>query len=273
MDIGGSTADGVVDGLVDGVVQRQGDIDGAADFITARFKDRLQIQSPSKVFREIGQFLTEGLALGISDNAPKAEAALGDTAGKMTKSMEKLGDLGKQASSAIRGAFDGLFDDPARALRDLAKQLAQMALYRGLANAFPSAFGAGGAVPLVANARGNVFNRGAVQAFAAGGIVSRATAFGMAGGRMGVMGEAGPEAILPLTRIGGKLGVAAQGGGGSIVQVNVINNTGAPVERRESRGRDGKRQVDLIIGESVASGRQDGALRARFGVPPSPIKR
>lgn len=58
-----------------------------------------------------------------------------------------------------------------------------------------------------------------VQMFANGGaftnsIVSAPTAFGMAGGGAGVMGEAGPEAIMPLTRTSsGKLGVIAAGGG------------------------------------------------------------
>jgi phage-related minor tail protein len=49
-------------------------------------------------------------------------------------------------------------------------------------------------------------------------VVSKPTAFGMAGGGIGVMGEAGEEAIMPLTRTaGGQLGVRAvtDGGGGS----------------------------------------------------------
>jgi lambda family phage tail tape measure protein len=60
-----------------------------------------------------------------------------------------------------------------------------------------------------------------VQMFANGGaftnsIVSKPTAFGMAGGGLGVMGEAGEEAIMPLTRTaGGQLGVRAISGGGS----------------------------------------------------------
>lgn len=60
-----------------------------------------------------------------------------------------------------------------------------------------------------------------VQMFANGGaftnsIVSKPTAFGMAGGGLGVMGEAGEEAIMPLTRTaGGQLGVRAVSGGGS----------------------------------------------------------
>lgn len=190
---------------------------------------------------------------------------------KLGKDLDKAGDLGKKAASAIRGAFDNLFDDPAAALNDFSKQLFQMALYAQLAKSFPSVFGSGGFVPLM-NANGNVFEGGTVQAFAAGGIVSSATMFPMKGGA-GVMGEAGPEAIMPLTRIGGKLGVAAAGGGGSNVSVAVHNYGGGEVEKRESRGPNGERQIDIMIGKSLASGRQDSALRSRYGTPPNPVKR
>ena len=58
-------------------------------------------------------------------------------------------------------------------------------------------------------ANGAAFQGGNVVPFATGGVVSGATNFPMSGGRMGVMGEAGPEAIMPLTRgAGGRLGVA-----------------------------------------------------------------
>jgi lambda family phage tail tape measure protein len=62
---------------------------------------------------------------------------------------------------------------------------------------------------------------GGVQMFAKGAaftnsILNKPTAFGMAGGDIGVAGEAGPEAIMPLTRTaGGQLGVRAISGGGS----------------------------------------------------------
>lgn len=69
---------------------------------------------------------------------------------------------------------------------------------------------------------------GGVQMFADGGaftnsIVSKPTAFGMANGKTGVMGEDGEEAIMPLTRTSsGKLGVMAMGGGGAgATQINV----------------------------------------------------
>lgn len=54
--------------------------------------------------------------------------------------------------------------------------------------------------------------------FASGGVVNRATSFMTTSGRMGIMGEAGPEAILPLKRgANGQLGVQAGGGSGVVI--------------------------------------------------------
>jgi lambda family phage tail tape measure protein len=68
---------------------------------------------------------------------------------------------------------------------------------------------------------GAAFCQGGVRPFANGGIVSSATPFGMRGG-MGVMGEAGPEAIMPLARgPDGKLGVRGAGGGATNIVMNI----------------------------------------------------
>ena len=70
-------------------------------------------------------------------------------------------------------------------------------------------------------ADGAPFSQGRVMPFATGGIVSGATPFGMRGG-MGVMGEAGPEAIMPLARgPDGKLGVRGGGGASTSVVMNI----------------------------------------------------
>ena len=89
---------------------------------------------------------------------------------------------------------------------------------------------------------------GGVQMFADGGaftnsIVSKPTAFGMANGKTGVMGEAGEEAIMPLTRTSsGKLGVMAMGGGGSGgTQINVevhIDGDGNASSNADAPGYD-----------------------------------
>jgi len=82
--------------------------------------------------------------------------------------------------------------------------------------------GVGGLVQgLFPFAKGASFSQGRVQPFATGGVVSGPVRFPMRGGT-GLMGEAGPEAIMPLSRgPDGRLGVRAQGGGGVSVVMNI----------------------------------------------------
>jgi hypothetical protein len=101
----------------------------------------------------------------------------------------------------------------------------------GLFGFLGNLFGGGGISPLASGflasggaglfANGAAFRAGNVIPFATGGVVSSATTFPMSGGRTGLMGEAGPEAIMPLKRgPDGKLGVQAGGGGSQPVQIN-----------------------------------------------------
>ncbi|MDT3230930.1 phage tail tape measure protein [Pseudomonas sp. rhizo25] len=99
----------------------------------------------------------------------------------------------------------------------------------------------------VTQANGGAWS-GGVQMFADGGaftntIVSKPTAFGMANGKTGVMGEAGEEAIMPLSRTSsGKLGVIAMGGGGAgSTQINVevhIDGDGNASSNADTPGYD-----------------------------------
>ncbi|KKM70118.1 hypothetical protein LCGC14_1443910, partial [marine sediment metagenome] len=128
--------------------------------------------------------------------------------------------------------------------------------------------GGGGGITAIA-AHGLAFNNGKVlQAFAQGGIVNTPTIFPLARGA-GLMGEAGPEAILPLTRTrGGDLGVNAEGMGGGLV-VNITNNTDADVN--VNQGNDGESldvTIDNIMAQKIVNGRTGTALRKNYGVGP-----
>ena len=86
------------------------------------------------------------------------------------------------------------------------------------------------------------------------GVVNNPTIFKFArGSKFGVMGEAGPEAVMPLTRSSdGSLGVRAVGGnGGSEVVVNVINNSNATARTEERQTSHGK-EIDVIIDQMVS---------------------
>ena len=96
-------------------------------------------------------------------------------------------------------------------------------------------------------AKGDAFSNGSITPFATGGVVSSPTLFPMANGA-GLMGEAGAEAIMPLTRTsGGDLGVKMEGGG-TTVNVNVQNygNDNVSVEQTGD-------SVNIIIAEIAST--------------------
>lgn len=107
------------------------------------------------------------------------------------------------------------------------------------------------------NARGNIFGTNSpLTKFARGGIVSSPTMFGFGRGRLGLMGEAGPEAIVPLERRGGKLGfdfngTKPQGGGETIVVHFNIDATGAEAGVEQNLEATLRRFEDRIVGRTV----------------------
>ena len=114
---------------------------------------------------------------------------------------------------------------------------------------------------LFENADGNAFVDGKVQKYAYGGVVNRPTLFPMANG-MGLMGEAGAEAILPLRRgSNGKLGVQASGGGFGNIVVNV-DASGSNVEGNESEGRALGIALSAAIETELIKQKRPGGLLA-----------
>jgi phage-related minor tail protein len=84
-------------------------------------------------------------------------------------------------------------------------------------------------------AKGGAFAQGRVMPFADGGVVRGPVGFPMRGG-MGLMGEAGPEAIMPLSRgPDGKLGVRAEGGRGVSVVMNITTRDAESFRRSHSQ--------------------------------------
>ncbi|MER2266537.1 phage tail tape measure protein [Methylobacterium oxalidis] len=102
-------------------------------------------------------------------------------------------------------------------------------------------------------ARGGVVASGRVRPFAGGGVVAAPTYFPMRDGT-GLMGEAGPEAILPLKRGGdGRLGVAAGAAGAAARPVAITVNIATP----DVAGfRRSEAQVAAQLARAVARGRR-----------------
>ena len=157
-----------------------------------------------------------------------AEALTGVIADLETRSQR----FGAALTGALRSATTG-----GRGLEDVLK---------GLGNRLSDIALAAGMRPLetmLGNAIGGLV--GSVTPFADGGVVRSPSFFPM-GGDMGLMGEAGAEAILPLQRgPDGALGVAAAGGGGPQIVFNVTANDA--VSFRKSEG-----QISAMLARSVS---------------------
>jgi phage-related minor tail protein len=171
--------------------------------------------------------------------------------------LNRLGELSDRLGTSLSDAFTkgasagGRFD---RTLQTLSRSMLNLGLNLArapLQNLIQQGVGSlmkglgGGATPF---AQGGVFAQGRVTPFAQGGVVAAPTYFPMRGGA-GLMGERGPEAIMPLARgPDGKLGVA--GGGASrpiAITVNIAATDVQSFRRSEA-------QVSATLARAVARG-------------------
>ena len=166
---------------------------------------------------------TSSLVTGFDGELRRMQGALANTS-------RDISNVERGMSRGLRRAFDGLiFDgvklsDALSSVRDSMVSTAYNAAIKPITSGISGALAnsVGGLVQnILPFADGAPFSQGRVMPFATGGIVSSTTPFGMRGG-MGVMGEAGPEAIMPLARgADGKLGVRGAGGGGQTIVMNI----------------------------------------------------
>ncbi|EJD1854351.1 TPA: phage tail tape measure protein [Escherichia coli] len=207
----------------------------------------------------------------------------------LTNWADSATDYSSQAADAVVSTMDGLVSNISDALagnvvdwrnwgssilQEVSKILMNAAIVNGLKSLSGTMSGAGGWIGsvgdwlsgAVANAKGGVYTSANLSAYS-NTIVDTPTYFAFAKGA-GLMGEAGPEAIMPLTRAAdGSLGVRAIGnvnGGGGFVyspvyHINIQNKgSNGEIDTQSARGL-----VDLIDSRVVSimqSSRRDGGL-------------
>jgi hypothetical protein len=172
------------------------------------------------------------------------DAQLRDVKGTLSDTTRDLGNLERGFSSGLRRAFDGLVFDGLKlsdALGVLGKAMidtAYNAAIRPVTDHFGGllASGLNGIVSgLMPYENGAPFSQGRVMPFAKGGVLGGPAMFPMRGG-LGLMGEAGPEAIMPLARgADGRLGVKTQGGGAVHVTMNITTPDVRGFERSQGQ--------------------------------------
>jgi lambda family phage tail tape measure protein len=212
--------------------------------------------------------------MNIGNQVVGAATAIGDAFGNSFKGVITGSMTAKEALASFFSSVAEYFADMA------AKMIAEwikLAILNTVLKLFPGFGGAGAGLsdlsapatinnPLgVLNANGNAFASNNIIPYANGGIVNRPTMFKFArGGAMatGVMGEAGPEAIMPLKRgADGKLGVASAGG--SNVTVNVsVDAKGTQVQGDPGQGAQLGRVIAGAVQQELIKQQRPGGLLA-----------
>ncbi len=203
--------------------------------------------------REIGELTAAEVKRAEERNALLEEARriseqISEKTGEIGSKTSELGDMTKLwANDLARGLADAIVNakDLGDVLQSIAKQIASSALQKLIGGLFGGLF-----------ADGAAFAGGRVLPFAKGGVVTSPTFFPMARG-MGLMGEAGPEAVMPLKRgSDGRLGVESNNGGGV---TNITMNVNA-VDSRSFMDmlKNHKAMVESIVVENIY---KDGQVR------------
>ena len=197
--------------------------DDASDFDAGNAARERQLQSLDKLAKGFGTSLSGAFAKGI-------------TSGKELDGV--LASLGKTLVAA--------------SLRSALKPL-ETSLKEGLGSLFKGLFAGAGTTGegTTAMALGGVVSGGQVVPFAQGGVVAAPAYFPLGRG-LGLMGERGAEAIMPLARgPDGRLGVSAAGAGARAVQVTVNIATPDADSFRRSEA-----QVAAALARAVARGQR-----------------
>jgi phage-related minor tail protein len=168
----------------------------------------------------------------LQDQIAALEATLAGSAGmvaafdgELARMRDSLVFTGREVNTLSTGIGGGLrLRGVARTMADTIYGVAMKPVQNALGGALAQGINGllGGLMPFE---KGGAFAQGRVMPFAKGGVVAQATAFPMRGAT-GLMGEAGPEAIMPLARgADGRLGVQAAG---SARPVTVVMNITTP---------------------------------------------
>jgi lambda family phage tail tape measure protein len=256
---------------------------------------KLQVQETNALIEKFKELKGAGFEAGMSGelfyvSVEKTTSAMEDFRAGLGSYIESIGTLGANLSNVTQTAFKGLedaivsltttgtfnFQQFAQSIieettRMVTRMLIIAPLLRSLQSLFPG--GGGGGLLGVAsslsktvgfgvNAMGNVYAQNGIQKFARGGIVDKPTMFPFAKG-IGLMGEAGPEAIMPLRRgRDGRLGVQATNGGGGVSVVVNVDAGGSNVQGNNNQAGQLGKAVGAAVQAELIKQRRPGGLLA-----------
>lgn len=183
----------------------------------------------------------------------------------LQKAKEEQEALGASIEASMEKAFMSMVDGTASVkdafktmAREIIAELYKVLVVKKMVASISTAFGF---------ADGGVFSGGSqVQAYADGGVVGSPTTFPMSGGKTGLMGEAGPEAIMPLKRgANGKLGVQMEGGATTTVVQNFNFSANGDDSVKRIIAQAAPKIAQMTKSEIINDRRRGGTMKATFG--------
>ena len=174
----------------------------------------------------------------------------------LRRSLDDAEHLGRRFSASLVQAFEGIaikgkslgdvLKSLALSLSNIVLKAALRPLEQGIGNLLSGLIGGG-----MGFANGGVFSGGMPVPFAKGGVIQSPVGFPLGGGRMGIAGERGAEAVLPLARgADGRLGVVAEGHSSINVTLNVTTADADSFRKSES-------QVAAMLARAVSFGQRN----------------
>ena len=235
-----------------GIFGAERDIKSELFEVEQKYGKLIDTTQDSQLAGTLRQIEAEKERHAVIEEAKAQQEALANT---IESSMETGFMAMIDGTMSVKEAFKSM---AAAIIKDLIRILILQTAIKALKTAFGIPYADGGA-----------FSGGSeIKAYADGGVVGGPTTFPMAGGKTGLMGEAGPEAIMPLKRgANGKLGVQMEGGGGDTI--NVVQNFSF-----QANGDDSVKKIIAQAAPQIAQmtkssllndRRRGGATKAAFG--------
>tara|TARA_B100002051_G_scaffold51235_1_gene46366 strand:+ start:2238 stop:4397 length:2160 start_codon:yes stop_codon:yes gene_type:complete len=208
-------------------------------------KTKITTEQIDALMRDYPKLLEDATekAFSFQDALKEMHDAATDLNGNLKRlAVETIGKMSDTLADFVATGKANFNDFARSVLQDLSRIFMKFAIFKTLSVIPGMGF-------LTGSAYGNAFDRNGIVPFARGGVVSSPT--------MSLMGEAGPEAILPLKRgSDGRLGVAANGAmGGMTINIDV-DATGSP----KTSGNPGNAKA---LGDAIGAAVQQELIKQK----------
>ena len=247
---------------------------GSDKYIQAIAMKELEQEAIARTFYKAQLEKEAAEAKKIADKeAQRVNKILIDQYSKIESELEKQAQKQKDFADNIANSFGDAFTSMADGTktvkdafrdmaRDIIKQLYQILVVEQMVASISGAIrGAMGGSPMQ-----GPMPSGNTIPYANGGVVGSPTTFPMSGGKTGLMGEAGPEAIMPLKRgANGKLGVQMEGGATTTVVQNFNFSANGDESVKKLIAQAAPKIADMTKSSLLNDRRRGGTTKAVFG--------